>query len=349
MKDSIDISAITNNKILNENSDLIFSVLFLKDGRMASCSDDKTMKIYNIINDYDCDITIRKHRGLIYSLLVLKDGRLASCSSDRSIKIYDINNMNYHCDITIRGHSDSVSYICQLENEQLFSCSFDRTIKLWTLFQVSFRLDYTIESAHDDAINKIITLSNNRIASCSRDKTIKIWNSQPPFSLIKVLKGHIDSISSIISLKDREKLISCGGTMLDNTLRIWNTSSYQCETVIYGVICCDSNSMLEINKKTVVIGGYHVIAQLNTVKSQITQTIENNPKLTDVHSIMILRDGNVLCGCDKGMMCIYNITTNAFVTKENNPHKDDIHALLPVNEHQFISCSNDETIKVWEY
>ena len=43
----------------------------------------------------------------------------------------------------------------------------------------------------------------------------------------------------------------------DNTLRLWNMSTYQCDKVIYGVQCCSNNSLYQIDKDRVIVGWFN--------------------------------------------------------------------------------------------
>ena len=52
------INYINNIKTINEHSKDIPSLLLLSDCRLASCSFDKTIKIYNMNDNYHCDITL---------------------------------------------------------------------------------------------------------------------------------------------------------------------------------------------------------------------------------------------------------------------------------------------------
>ena len=113
--------------------------------------------------------------------------------------------------------------------------------------------DYTIKNAHNSFILKVITLPNNRIASSSIDKTIKIWKSNPPYSdiPIKVLKGHSRDVTSLLYIKERDVMLS-GSSV---TLCLWNMSTYQCITVIEGVDGRVTNSLYQIDKDRVIVGG----------------------------------------------------------------------------------------------
>ena len=300
---------------------------------------ERVVDINNIINIK----TINEHSDNVFSLLLLSDGRLASCSCDDTIKIYDIKN-NYHCDITLEGHTDYVTYISQLDNNKLISCSDDRSIKIWSITQSSYQCDYTINNAHNNWIYKVISLTNNRIASCSYDETIKIWNSNHPYNLIKTLNGHTGSVRSIIQLKDKDILISGG---IDNTLREWNLLTYQCDKIIDKVECCDNNSLLEIDNNRIIVGGCNVITIVNISNDIIEYQIEND-KLDWVYSFLKLRDGNILCGCSNGLICLYDIKLNTLSFREEVIHNDAVYCLLNINKYQFIS-SSDYMIKVWEY
>ena len=99
--------------------------------------------------------------------------------------------------------------------------------------------DDIINNANDSWISKVITLPNNRIASCSMDYTIKKWKSNPP-TFIKVLIGHKDLITSLLYIKERDRMISGSSDM---TLRLWDISEYQCDNMIESVDCCGSNSL----------------------------------------------------------------------------------------------------------
>ena len=83
-------------KTISEHTDEINSLLLLKDKRVASCSRDKTIRIFDPSNDYHCDQVINRHSKSITSICELDDGTIVSCSKDKSIIIgdYTITNAN---------------------------------------------------------------------------------------------------------------------------------------------------------------------------------------------------------------------------------------------------------------
>ena len=281
--------------------------------------------------------TITGHTDHVYSLLHLKDGRVASCPNDNTIRIYDPSN-DYHCDQVIERHSKGITSICQLDDGTIVSCSNDRTIMIG---------DYTINNAHDDLITKVITLPNNRIASCSWDKTIKIWKSNPPYSdtPIKVLKGHRFRVYSLLYIKERDVIISGSD---DKTLRLWNMSTYQCDKVIEGVRCCSPNSLYQIDKDRVIVGGVNSFCIVNIDKCIIEKTIIDK-SIEHVDCFLKLRDNKtILCGCKYGKFCFYDMNTKQYKITNDNHHKA-INDLLLIDDNTFLSCSFDGNIKLWTY
>jgi hypothetical protein len=102
------------------HSDQVYSVIQLLDGRLASGSNDKTIKIWNI-NSETCARTLSGHDGYVSGLIQLSDGRLASGSDDKTIKIWNINNGS--CEITLSGRNGPVCSLIQLSDGRLASTS----------------------------------------------------------------------------------------------------------------------------------------------------------------------------------------------------------------------------------
>ena len=207
--------------------------------------------------------------------------------------------------------------------------------------------DYTIKNAHDSWIWKVITLPNNRIASCSADDTIKIWKSNPRYSdtPIKVLEGHSFFVTSLLYIKERDILIS--GSR-DDTLHLWNMSTYQCDKVIEGVECYSTNSLYQIDKDRVIVGGANSFSIVNIDKCIIEKRIKDK-SIGNVYCFLKFRDNKtILCGCKYGIFCFYDMKTEQYKITNDNHHRA-IKDLLLIDDNTFLSCSEDSTIKVWKY
>ena len=207
--------------------------------------------------------------------------------------------------------------------------------------------DYTIKNAHDYWIAKVITLPNNRIASCSGDKTIKIWKSNPPYSdiPIKVLKGHSDNVFALLYIKERDVMISGSD---DETLRLWNMSTYQCDKVIEGVDYCFTSSLYQIDKDRVIFGSKISFSIVNIDKCIIEKRIKDE-SLGYVYCFLKFRDNKTItCGCEYRIFWFYDINTEQYKITNDNHHRT-ITDLLLIDDNTVLSCSTDTTIKVWKY
>jgi len=106
---------------------LVNCLTILKDGRLVSGSDDKSIIIYNK-ETYKPDLIIKEHNSPIYCITTLNSGILASCSFDKTIKLFNIKDKEYNILQTLNYHQGSVRKIIELKNKSLVSCSDDNSI-----------------------------------------------------------------------------------------------------------------------------------------------------------------------------------------------------------------------------
>ena len=73
------------------HSKLINQMIYLKDNRIASCSFDKTIRIFRLndsVNEIICDQINCEHNSVIFGLAETKSGKLISVGNDKNIIIY---------------------------------------------------------------------------------------------------------------------------------------------------------------------------------------------------------------------------------------------------------------------
>ena len=134
----------------------------------------------------------------------------------------------------------------------------------------------------------------------------------------------------------------------DETLRLWNMSTYQCDKVIEGVDRCFTNSLYQIDKDRVIVGGFNSFSIVNIDKCIIEKRIKYE-SLRYVYCFLKLRDNKtILCGCKYGIFCFYDMNTEQYKITKNN-HCYAIDDLLLIDDNTFLSCSDDKTINVWRY
>ena len=281
--------------------------------------------------------SIKPHTDAIYSLYHLNDNRIASCSNDTTIRIFNPSN-SYHCDQVLHRHKEPIYSICQLPDGTIVSSSDDKSIKIG---------EFTIKNAHSKWIWKLLVLPNNRIASCSEDAYIKIWKSDLPYSdtPIKVLGDRMTWATSMQYEKERDVLVSAFG---DETIKMWSMTTYQCVSIIQGVDCYWVNALYLINKDKVIVGSNNKFTIVNIERCIIEDIVEDN-ELGHVNAFAKLRDGKtILCGCDGGKFCLYDIETEKRKIY-NNSEKGVIFDVLCYDSKTVITCSLDTKINVWKY
>ena len=125
-------------------------------------------------------------------------------------------------------------------------------------------------------------------------------------------------------------------------------STYQCDKVIEGVKCCLIHSLYQIDKDRVIVGGTDLFYIVNIDKCVIEKKIKDE-SLGNVRCFLKLRNNKtILCGCDNGIFCFYDMITKEYKITEYN-HKYGIFDLLLIDDSTFLSSSADNTIKVWKY
>ena len=155
---------IYNNKtfkpdlIIKEHNDGVNNVIQLSSGDLASCSEDKTIKLYNINgNKYKVIQTLSYHSDKIKKIIELKNKKLASCSSDKSIIFYSKDNGEYKKDYYISTNGTNGPIIQIKDNEICYYEGYD-TICFYDLIKK----------------NNIKNINNIRVINHSYDSLLMI-------------------------------------------------------------------------------------------------------------------------------------------------------------------------------
>ena len=133
---------IYNNKtfkqdlIIKEHTGPVHYILQLSSGMLASCSGDKTIKIFNINNNnYEVFQTLKYHQGPVFKIIELNNKKLVSCSWDCSIIVYSIDNNKYKKDYHIKTSGGCYCVIETKENEICYYENKDKSICFYDLLK----------------------------------------------------------------------------------------------------------------------------------------------------------------------------------------------------------------------
>lgn len=266
------------------------SLAVLKNGNIASGSQDGYIRIWNIRNG-NLNHTIPAHSGWVYSLIVLHNGNLVSGSWDYKIKIWNEARLVE----TLSDHTCNITCLTLLPGSTDFaSGSFDKTIRVWSC---DGKLKSTFPDAHDYWVVSLVGLKNNRfpdahLASGDVSKQIKIWNRSG--IELEVLNGHTDWVWSIVELNNG--MLASGS--LDKTVRIWNENAesehmFKYESSICALavlpngdlVCEGNNNCIKIMSQEQVMSG----------NSKGKQIIESGHK-EKIYSFVVFPNGNIASG-----------------------------------------------------
>jgi WD40 repeat protein len=81
-----------------------------------------------------------------------------------------------------------------------------------------------------------------------------------------------------------------------------------------------------------------------------TFQIEINIKihLDDIYSISLLKNGKIVTSGKDCKLIIINKNTYKKEYVKNNIHDNYVHGVIEIDSNFLVTCSNDQTIKIWE-
>ena len=196
-----------NLYILKGHLNGVRCLCLIKEGKFASGSSDKTVRIWDLKLNKTLHV-LKDQSNPIIKLNLLQGDKLASCSF-REIYIYDDK---FTPQYILKEHSNWVRNIISLDKFRSCSISDDGTIKV---YDKHFGVLNTYKD-HNCSILCICLLRDGRIISGDKNGKIIIWNKS--FSENKEEKFHNNSILTIIQLKDGR--IVTGSS--DKTIKVWD-------------------------------------------------------------------------------------------------------------------------------
>ena len=120
---------------IKEHNGVVVNMIELSTGYLASCSEDKTIKIYDVgLKTYKVIQTLKDHTGWVSKIIELNNKQLVSCSKDKTLIFYnkDKDGIKYKKDfsITTNGWNGPViqtkdNEICYYESNEDTICFYD--------------------------------------------------------------------------------------------------------------------------------------------------------------------------------------------------------------------------------
>ncbi len=186
---------------------------------MATCSDDNTVKIWNISNPSNWSLirTYTNHTQAVFGLEWINENTFASGSNDFTIKIWLISTGE-----TLRtiNTTTSVRSLNLLTNGFYMACGLlNGNISIYNLNNGSL---ISALQGHISQVNDLIQNANDLLVSSSNDKNIRVWNLTTN-SRKNPFKGHTSQVYGLNLISS--DIVASGSS--DDSIRLWNITNGQ--------------------------------------------------------------------------------------------------------------------------
>ena len=291
-----------NIKTIKYHSECINYISQLKDGRLASCSNDNSFNIYKK-DSYELELSIKEHSDWITSFTELNDRRIITCSGDKTMKLIKLKEENkYEIQQTLKGHIDTVYKIIEIKENELISLSSDKRMKIWMLNNDN-KFDCITNIYFQNLFGNCNILKLNEkefvISSCN-DKCIKFWNSNNYSNIATI--NNIESSWSLTNMCLLEEDILCIGGGNSKGFYLIKISNHQFIKNIYGpktilsiVECADGLILCSIKDDN----WNNCLVKYKYENLNLTKIVEKNKAHNNtIYSCIELFDGIIASGGD---------------------------------------------------
>ena len=321
------------------HGDSCYFGIFISNGKkIATCSDDKTVKVWNLQSQED-EYSFNGHLGTISGLSVSSDGEyLASISDDCTIKVWNLSTFKEEITLNIHGDVGSSVYFTSDDAYLVNNCK--GSIQIWSLKE-KLRVQELL--GHTKSLREVIFI-DKIVASASVDSTIKFWDLET-MKLKSSLVGHSGIIWSISASPDRKLLASSSG---DKTIRIWNIADEKTVKILNGHTEGVVKVAFSPDGKILGSSSYDKTIKLWDIESEkVIDTLYGHSQI--VWSIKFIKNGDYLISVsDDKAIRIWNLKEKGF--QELLGHLGSIYSLaVSPDEKFFATGSADKLVKIWNF
>ena len=317
--------------------DDVKGLAFLPDGRIASASDNGTVRVWHPDDPTAPAITFDQHESAVNAVVALPDGRIASGSGDGTVRVWHpddpttTSSFTGHVDDATDNSQDNVRALAALPDGRVASAGADGTVRVWhpddlddpdattlVFHHHADSLDPTVDGVDlgQDDVRGLAALPDGRLASASRDGTVQVWHPDRPAEAPVVFLDHggegvtdiaggahpgVDDVWTVAALPDGR--LASGGA--DGTVRIWHPDDPTVEPRVF------------------TDHGDHV------------------------RSVAVLPDGRLASGGNDGTVRIWHPDDPTVEAQVFTDHAGDVRAVTTLPSGRIASGGEDGIVLVW--
>ena len=183
---------------IKEHNGVVVNMIELSTGYLASCSEDKTIKIYDVgLKTYKVIQTLKDHTGWVSKIIELNNKQLVSCSKDKTLIFYnkDKDGIKYKKDFSITTNGWNGPVIQTKDNEICYYESNEDTICFYDF--IKKKTNKTMSNITVTAFNSLLMLTKELLLICRYNK-ITIMNVYTYNIVRSIDVPDSDWISSVI-------------------------------------------------------------------------------------------------------------------------------------------------------
>ena len=203
--------------IIKEHSHAVLCIIQLSSGILASCSYDKTIKLFNINGKkYEVLQTLNYHNGNVYKIIETKNKALISCSHDSSIIFYLKDNNEYKKDYQISTNGSCSSIIQTKDNEICYSESNNSAICFYDILERKIKATISNISKYDGCREWFIMMKKDLLLIPGENQ-LSIINTNE-YKLIRTINVPNASTITGVCLLNKDMLLTGD---YSETIRQW--------------------------------------------------------------------------------------------------------------------------------
>jgi len=183
---------------IKEHNGVVVNMIELSTGYLASCSEDKTIKIYDVgLKTYKVIQTLKDHTGWVSKIIELNNKQLVSCSKDKTLIFYnkDKDGIKYKKDFSITTNGWNGPVIQTKDNEICYYESNEDTICFYDF--IKKKTNKTMSNITVTAFNSLLMLTKELLLICRYNK-ITVMNVYTYNIVRSIDVPDSDWISSVI-------------------------------------------------------------------------------------------------------------------------------------------------------